>query len=277
MSIFDDWDGEAWEDDGSSWSDTEVGDNIQDYDWSNIGDIFDTGWDSGFDSSNWGNYDNGSTGSLDLSNPSYNYDYSGGDSNTWGNIEGSVKNVLSDLFTKGTTANTIGQVGAALLSGYQNKQKASSLQKAASQIDPWASQRSYYQTQAKNTITDPYNQPIVAAQIAQLQKAQNAKDAAAGRRSNSLMGSTAVMDQAAKIAQAYQAQMAAQGGSNIQPDGLSSILTNAAQADTDGYLSPLANLFGTTSQSNANANTLSDVNAATKLAALQKFIQGGYQ
>ena len=122
MSIFDDWDGEAWEDDGSSWTDDEVADNIQDYDWSNIGDSFDTDWyfdtgtGSGFDSSMWGN-NLGTTNqdTLNLSNPSYNYNYSGDGSGTWGNIGGSVTGVLKDLFTKGTTANTVGQVGATLL------------------------------------------------------------------------------------------------------------------------------------------------------------------
>ena len=237
--------------------------NVYDYGndyWNNLNNgvssygNLDTGVGSGFNSANWG------------VNP---------DTSSWGNIGGSVTGVLQDLFTKGTTANTIGQVGAALLSGYQNKQKAKALSKAASQIDPWASQRSYYQTQAKNTVTDPYNQPIVAAQIAQLQNAQNAKDAAAGRRSNSLLGSTAVMAEAAKIAQAYQAQMAAQGGANIQPSGLSSMLTQATNANTDGYISPLADLFGTTSQSNENTNSNRDI--SNKLSALLKFVQGGYQ
>ena len=278
MSIFDDWGGEAWEDDGSSWTDDEVANNIQDYDWSNLVDSFDTGWDfgtgtgSGFDSSMWGNDYGTNSSSLDLSNPSYNYDYSGDGSGTWGNVGGSVTGVLKDLFTKGTTANTIGQVGAALLSGYQNKQKAKALSKVAPQIDPWASQRAFYQTQAHNTVTNPYDQPIVAAQIAQLQKAQDAKDAAAGRRSNSLLGSTAVMAEAAKIAQAYQAQMAAQGGANIQPSGLSSTLDKAAIANTDGYISPLANLFGTTSQSNLNANNNQDISNKSS-----KSVQGGYQ
>jgi len=107
--------------------------------------------------------------------------------------------------------------------------------------------------------------PIVAKQIAQLQAVQDRKDAAAGRRSNSLLGSTAVMGEAAKIAQAYQQQMANQGGANIQPSGLSTVLQSGANADTDGYISPLSQLFGYNTQSNTNSDAIN---------ALTKFLSG---
>ena len=126
-------------------------------------------------------------------------------------------------------------------------------------VDPRASQRSFYQTQAQSAVTDPYSSPIVKAQIEQLQKAQNIKDAAAGRRSNSLTGSTAVLAEAAKIAQAYQAQMANQGGANINPSGSASLLGQAATANTNGYLTPLATLFGNQTQSNSNSNYLNSL------------------
>jgi hypothetical protein len=141
---------------------------------------------------------------------------------------------------------------SALLEGYQNKKKAAAMQQAAKQIDPWASQRPFYQQQAQQAVTDPYSSPIVKAQIEQLQQAQNIKDAAAGRRSNSLTSSPAVMAEMAKIAQAYQAQMANQGGATIQPSGLAQTLGAASTYDANGYLSPLAALLGNYAQSNVN-------------------------
>jgi len=104
----------------------------------------------------------------------------------------------------------------------------------------------------------------VAAQIAQLQKAQNIKDAAAGRRSNSLMGSTAVMSEAAKIAQNYQAQMAQQGGSQVTPNSnaQANLLSQAAQSSTQGYLSPIMNALGYNSQTSNNDATLQQLMAA---------------
>ena len=119
------------------------------------------------------------------------------------------------------------------------------MKQAAKQIDPWASQRPFYQQQAQAAVTNPYDSPIVKAQIEQLQNAQNIKDAAAGRRSNMLTSSPAVMAEMAQIAQAYQAQMANQGGATIQPSGLAQTLGAAATYDTNGYLSPLSSILNT--------------------------------
>jgi len=190
---------------------------------------------------------------------------SGGSTTNYG---GDIKNVLSQLFTNGTTANMMGKGGAALLEGYQNQQKAAAAQKLAqsASLDPFGSQRSFYQQQAQNAVTNPYSSPIVSAQIQQIQNAQNIKDAAAGRRSNALTSAPAVLAAQAKIAQEYQNQMAQQGGSNISPSaGLSSILQSGSNSGINGYLSPLANLLGNTSQSNQNSNAL---------AALKKFLSG---
>ena len=175
----------------------------------------------------------------------------------WGtNVGGSIMNTLNDLFTKGTTANKIGQVGAALFEGYQNKQKADAMKKLATNpaLDPFGSQRQFYQQQAQQAVTNPYDSPIVKAQIEQLQNAQNIKDAAAGRRSNMLTSSPAVMAEMAKIAQNYQQQMAVQGGANISPSsGLAQILQSGATADVNGYLSPLMAMLGNTTQAQKNA------------------------
>lgn len=171
-------------------------------------------------------------------------------------VGGSIKQVLNDLFTKGTTANQVGTGVSALLSGYQNMQRQSAANQMAKQVDPWASQRPFYQQQAQAAVTNPYDSPIVKAQIEQLQQAQNIKDAAAGRRSNNLTSSPAVMAEAAKIAQSYQQQMANQGGANISPSNLASILQKGSDAGVDGYISPLASAFGFTSGTNSNDKLL---------------------
>jgi hypothetical protein len=227
--------------------------NNNDYSWGNGGGY---------------NYDySGLTGAqtANLSNPGLATTGTVAPTSGWEAGGGAIKNFLNDIFTKGSTANSMGQGLAALASGYQNIQKAKALQSAAGQVDPWSSQRGFYQQQAQNAVTNPFSSPIVASQLADLQENQARKDAAAGRRSNSLLGDTSMMAEAAKIAQNYQAQMAAQGGANIQPSGLSSLLSSSAQAGTNGYLTPLATLFGQGTQDNTNTNYLS---------ALSKFLQG---
>ena len=194
------------------------------------------------------------------------YQQSTNPSLNWGGAGSAVQGFLKDLFNKGTTANTIGQGVAALASGYQNKQLSNNMQQAASKLDPWASQRGFYQQQAKQAITDPYSSPIVKAQIEQLQNAQNIKDAAAGRRSNQLTSSPALMAAMAQVAQNYQNQMAQQGGAGINPSAAATALSSAANADASGYISPIAQLFGYQTGGNTNQNTLA--------AALQQMATG---
>ena len=192
------------------------------------------------------NYGANGSGGVDLSNPSYNYN--GETSNPFG----SISQTLSGLFNNPQALGLAGKGVAALFEGYQNKKKAAAMKQAAKQIDPWASQRPFYQQQAQQAITNPYDSPIVKAQIEQLQREQDIKDAAAGRRSNSLTSSPAVMAEMARIALAYQAQMANQGGATIQPSGLAQTLGAASTYDANGYLSPLAALLGNYAQSNVN-------------------------
>jgi len=185
------------------------------------------------------------------------------------NTGGGITQMLGSIFGGGNLA-TLLRGSAAVAEGSQNKEKAAALTSIANNttptgsIDPWSSQRPFYQQQAQTAVTDPYSSPIVAAQIAQLQKAQNIKDAAAGRRSNSLQGSTAVMSEAAKIAQNYQAQMAQQGGSQVTPNSnvQAQLLSQAAQSGTQGYLSPIMNALGYNSQTSNNDATLQQLLAA---------------
>lgn len=194
------------------------------------------------------------------------YQQSTNPSINWGGAGSSVSSFLKDLFNKGTTANTIGQGVVALASGYQNKKLASNMQQAAYKLDPWASQRGFYQQQAKQAITDPYSSPIVKAQIEQLQREQDIKDAAAGRRSNSLTSSPALLAAMAQVAQQYQNQMAQQGGAGINPSASATALSSAANANASGYISPIAQLFGYQTGGNTNQNTLA--------AALQQMATG---
>ena len=200
------------------------------------------------------NYGANGSGGVDLSNPSYNYNGAGltQTSNPWG----SISQTLSGLFNN-PQAERAGKGVAALFEGYQNKKKAAAMQQLAKNpaLDPFGSQRQFYQQQAQQAVTNPYDSPIVKAQIEQLQNAQNIKDAQAGRRSNMLTSSPAVMAEMAKIAQNYQQQMAVQGGANISPSGgLAEILSKGTTYDTNGYISPLLTAAGYGVQNNALAN-----------------------
>jgi len=181
---------------------------------------------------------------------------------------GGIQNTLAGIFSGGLSNPLIGKGLSALMEGYQNKQKQAAMNKIATTSDPFGSQRSFYQTQARNAVTNPYNSPIVKAQIEQLQRAQSIKDAAAGRRSNTLTSSPAVMAQMAQITQQYQNQMATQGGANIAPSAAGiSAATSGANAGVNGYISPLLSLLGNTQQTATNSST-------NGLEALQKFLQG---
>lgn len=239
--------------------------------WTGYGDTNQyTNWEnqtpSWTDNTNTYNPYTNQTDGVQLKNPSYNYTPSTNLSSNWGGAGESVQGFLKDLFEKGSTTNTMGQLAAALASGYQNKKLAGNMQQAAQQTDPWASQRPFYQQQAQQAVTDPYASPIVKAQIAHLQNAQNIKDAAAGRRSNQLTSSPALMAAMAQVAQNYQKQMADQGGASINPSASAQLLSNAANAQSAGYLSPIAQLFGYQTGDNTNSNKLS--------AALQQMSQG---
>ena len=238
------------------------------------GDYFDNAGGTFGDWSD-GNYDYTYGNTSDYGNDYYNninygnggnIDYSGS-GNFYGNSPqfqaidtanpfGSISQTLAGLFNNPQALGMAGKGVAALFEGYQNKKKAEAMQKLAKNpaLDPFGSQRQFYQQQAQQAVTNPYYSPIVKAQIEQLQNAQNIKDAQAGRRSNMLTSSPAVMAEMAKIAQNYQQQMAVQGGANISPSGgLAQILQSGATADVNGYLSPLMAMLGNTTQAQKNA------------------------
>lgn len=180
----------------------------------------------------------------------------------------SAQSFLSNLFS-GQQGKGIASVLGALVEGGQNKNKASAYNNLANQLrtssDPFGSQRAQYQTALSNTIQNPYSQPIVAAQVKQLQQAQAIKDAAAGRRSNSATSSPALLAAQAQIAQNYMNSLMTPAGANISPNlsGYQQAATQGINAGVNGYTSPLASAIGYNQQSNNNTSTL--INTLQKL------------
>jgi len=138
---------------------------------------------------------------------------------------GGVQNTLSGLFNNKGFVTGLG----ALAEGYQNKKKAAALQQMVNQnrqpLDPFGSQRPFYQQQLQQAVQDPYSAPIVKAQVEQLKRAQDIKNAAAGRRSNSATTDPALLAAQAQVAQNYMNSLQTPAGANISPQGLSSLLS----------------------------------------------------
>jgi hypothetical protein len=158
------------------------------------------------------------------------------------NNQGGISQVLSDLFNNKKTMTGIG----VLFEGFQNMQKANAMQGLASRMqgamDPFGKQRPGYQAQLAASIQNPYSSPIVRAQVEQLQRAQAAKDAAAGRRSNSATSSPAMLAAQAQIAQNYINSLMQPAGANISPSGLSSLLPvqqSGINAGINNVISPV--------------------------------------
>ena len=160
---------------------------------------------------------------------------------------GGAQNVLANLFNNKGFVSGLG----ALMEGSQNKKKAAMTQQMVRQMqpamDPFGAQRGQYQQELARTVQDPYSAPIVAQQVEQLKRAQAIKDAAAGRRSNSATTDPALMAAMAGVAQKYMDSLYTPAGANINPSGLSSLISAIQQgnnADVNGYISPLLSAVG---------------------------------
>lgn len=174
---------------------------------------------------------------------------------------GGTNSFLSQLFSNpNQMGGLLGKGIAALFEGGQNKKMASSMNRIASNpaLDPFGSQRPIYQQALQSTMNDPYSQPIVRNQVDQLQRAQAIKDAAAGRRSNSLTSAPGVLAAQAEIAQKYMNSLMSPAGANLGPNGgsIAQALMNGAKYDANGYSSPLANVFGYGNQQSNNNEML---------------------
>jgi len=180
-----------------------------------------------------------------------------------------AQNTLANIFNNKGFVTGLG----ALAEGYQNKKKAAALQQMVQQnrqpLDPFGSQRPFYQQQLQQSVQDPYSSPIVSAQVEQLKRAQDIKNAAAGRRSNSATTDPALMAAMAGVAQNYMNSLQTPAGANISPQGLSSLMSAQQQGinnDVNGYLSPALSALAKSSGTDTNTKTLE---------ALRELLSGG--
>ncbi len=188
---------------------------------------------------------------------------------------GGTQNFLAQLFGSNGKAgggrNPWVQGLGAVVEGMQNKKKQAAIQQLVAQqqqrTDPFGSQRGQYQQALSSTIQDPYNQPMVKDQVAQIARAQAIKDAAAGRRSNSATSDPAMLAAQAQIAQQYMNSLMQPAGANIAPSsvGLQELLSGV-NSGVNGWMSPAMSALGYNSASSQNTD---------KMDALRKFLSGG--
>ena len=177
---------------------------------------------------------------------------------------------FSDALTKalgGLGGLFAGKGGSSILSalaeGRQNKKYVQGVKDIVGQnqqtIDPFGSQRPYYQQQLQQSVADPYSSKIVSDQVAALKSAQDRKNAAAGRRSNSAGTDPELLRAMADIAMKYQQSLHSPAGANINPNmaGLAALL-GANKQNTNGYISPLLSALGFNIGGNANSSNASN-------------------
>jgi len=229
---------------------------------------------------------NGLTGQTDYSFPGY-ADYKGmelpqgqNENTSWGDTLTKMLGGLGGLFApqnqgqRGSQqSGGLGSIVSALLTGRQNMQNAQQSRNIINQqqasTDPFASQRPFYQQQLQQSMTNPYSSPIVADQVNALKHAQDIKNAAAGRRSNSATTDPELLKAMAQIAQTHQNSLYQPAGANFKPDmqGYKELLA-ANQQQTNGYISPLLSALGFTQQQNSNS-----ANMESTLGNLVKVLQ----
>lgn len=163
---------------------------------------------------------------------------------------------LGGLFQPQNQKKTSSILGA-LLEGYQNKQNASStrniIQQQQQQADPFGSQRPYYQQQLQQAVSNPYGAKIVQDQITALKRAQDIKNAAAGRRSNSATTDPELARAMADIALKYQQSLYQPAGAGISPNMIGTQgLIDANKQNTQGFISPLLSALGYNTGGNMN-------------------------
>ena len=204
---------------------------------------------------------------------------------SWGDTLTKMLGGLSGLFGQnknqqrgGQLNSGLGSIISALLTGKQNTQNAQQSKNIINQqqaaTDPFASQRPFYQQQLQQATTNPYSVPIVADQVNALKRAQDIKNAAAGRRSNSATTDPELLKAMAEVAQKYQSSLQQPAGANFRPDmtGYKELL-GANQQQTNGYISPLLSALGfTQQQGNNSANMESTLGNLVKV--LQTMQQG---
>ena len=199
---------------------------------------------------------------------------------SWGDTLTKMLGGLGGLFAPqnqgqrgGQQSGGLGSIISALLTGRQNMQNAQQSRNIINQqqasTDPFASQRPFYQQQLQQSMTNPYSSPIVADQVNALKRAQDIKNAAAGRRSNSATTDPELLKAMAQVAQTHQNSLYQPAGANFKPDmqGYKELLA-ANQQQTNGYISPLLSALGFTQQQNSNS-----ANMESTLGNLVKVLQ----
>lgn len=197
-------------------------------------------WDNSYipqASGNWGNslssIGNGST-------------YQGGPQEFGSGVQDYLKNIFTNpqFLTKG--------IGA-LFEGIQNKRSSNNLNRIAGNLqragDPFASQRGQYQRLLSDTYTNPniaLGRPEIRAQLQGLENQMNARDAAAGRRSQYGDRANQLAIASSGLLDKYRQQLAQLAGGGLSPNfsGLSNLYQEANRQGTNGFLSPIMSAVG---------------------------------
>lgn len=197
-------------------------------------------WDNSYvpqASGNWGNslssIGNGST-------------YQGGPQEFGSGVQDYLKNIFNNpqFLTKG--------IGA-LFEGLQNRRSSNNLNRIAGNLqragDPFASQRGQYQRLLSDTYTNPniaLGRPEIRAQLQGLENQMNARDAAAGRRSQYGDRANQLAIASSGLLDKYRQQLAQLAGGGLSPNfsGLSNLYQEANRQGTNGFLSPIMSAVG---------------------------------
>lgn len=184
--------------------------------------------------------------------------------------QGGSQDFLSRLFQN---PSGLLKLGGALMSGDQNKKRASAYGQIARdpRLDPFGSQRGQYQQMASQFANTPTNNPVYQNIQAETMRKLQMQAAATGRRTNptDVMArlQSAMMPQYNDTLRNY-AQL---GGSQFGPQGstIADMLSKSANAKTEGYASPVMNALG-----NLFKNDELDQGKQQAAAALSKYLNG---
>lgn len=161
-------------------------------------------------------------------------------------VQDYLKNIFNNpqFMTKG--------IGA-LFEGLQNRSSSRNLNRIAGNLqragDPFASQRGQYQRLLSDTYTNPniaLGRPEIRAQLQGLENQMNARDAAAGRRSQYGDRANQLAIASSGLLDRYRQQLAQLAGGGLSPNfsGLSNLYQEANRQGTNGFLSPIMSAVG---------------------------------
>lgn len=137
------------------------------------------------------------------------------------------------------------KLGAGILEFLQKRQQAKALNQAAARMDPFGSQRPFYQEQLQQTYTDPnayMNRPEARLQLQALEKALARRDAKSGRRSQYGSRALELAQAQAKLLSDYRSPLAAAAGVNIAPGG-AQLLSDAARTKQEAVGAPIQSVL----------------------------------